>query len=62
MSRKKDKWYMSIWRLLVHTITCLAHYAALAAPAFIIYKVNKWLMANGMDDGAARRRGAVSGV
>ena len=49
MSRKKIKWYMLLWELLVHTIICLAYFAALAAPAFVIYKVNKWLTADGLE-------------
>jgi hypothetical protein len=49
MSKKKVKWYMLLWELLVHIVTSLAHFVALAAPAFIIYKVNKWLAADGVE-------------
>lgn len=49
MSRKKIKWYQVLWELLVHTITGLAYFCAMAGAAFIIIKVNEWLMAHGVD-------------
>ena len=49
MSKKKVKWYMLLWGLIVHTVTGLAYFAAMAVPAVIICKVNKWLTVNGVE-------------
>lgn len=48
MSRKKV-WYKVLWELLVHTITGLAYFCAMAGAAFFIIKVNEWLTAHGVD-------------
>jgi Mg/Co/Ni transporter MgtE len=49
MSNKNEKWYVVLGELIVHTIIGLAYFAAMAVPAVIIYKVNKWLTAIGVE-------------
>ena len=49
MKKKKEKWYMVLGKLVAHTIVGLAYFAAMAIPALIIYKFNKWLAMNGVE-------------
>ena len=48
MSKKKEKWYIVLGRLVVHTIVGLAYFSAMVVPAVVIYKTNEWLAGFGV--------------
>lgn len=49
MKKKKEKWYVVLGELVVHTIVGLAYFAAMAVPAVLIYAFNKWLASVGVE-------------
>ena len=48
MKKKKERWYVVLGELIVHTIVGLAYFSAMAVPAIIIYKFNEWLTSLGV--------------
>lgn len=50
MSKKeKEKWYVVLGNLVVHTVLGLAYFAAMSVPAALVYKFNHWLTEIGVE-------------